>query len=179
MSKYIELAKKLKALAEKGVGGEKWNAQKMLNSLLKKHNLTMEDIEGEKTDNYFFNIKQKADERLWIQITKSVNSEIKCYGKLPQKEISRLKLKGNYFITCTLSEYIEIEAKYNIYRRLYEEESNVFYHAFCTANGILITPKNPIKVSDLKPDELKTLLRVRQMSYNIKNEPYRKQLSEI
>lgn len=31
------MAKKLKALADKGVGGEKVNAEKMLNDLLKKN----------------------------------------------------------------------------------------------------------------------------------------------
>jgi hypothetical protein len=176
MSKHIELAKKLKALADKGVGGEKLNAEKMLNSLLKKHNLTIEDIEGEKTDNYFFKLKKEEDERLWSQIVKSVNPDINCYGELPAKEVRRLKMDGNYFITSTLAEYIEIEAKFNIYKRLYKEELNVFYHAFCTANDILVKPKKPIDIIDLSVDELKTYMRIRQISHNIKSEQYRKQL---
>jgi hypothetical protein len=175
-TKHIELAKKLKALADKGIGGEKINAEKMLNSLLKKHNLTIEDIEGEKIEKHYFKLEKK-DERLWAQIVKSVNNEIKCYGPFPIKMIKEYHFPGNYLIECTISEYIEIEAKNNIYKRLYEEESNIFYHAFCTANNILIKPKKSIDISDLEVNELQTLLRVRQMSRNIKNEQYRKQLN--
>ena len=56
--KYIILAKKLKALADKGIDGERVNAQKMLDTLMRKHNLTITDIEGEKTDDYFFSLNQ-------------------------------------------------------------------------------------------------------------------------
>jgi hypothetical protein len=175
MSKHIELAKKLKALADRGIGGEKLNAEKMLETLLKKHNLTIDDIEGEKTDDYFFKLNEN-EHRLWYQIVKSVNTDIKCYGEFPKKDIKLFELKGNYCIKSTLSEYIEIEAKLSIYKRLYEEESDIFFHAFCTANNLLITPKKQIDISDLDDNELKTLLRVRQMSRNIKSEHYRKQL---
>lgn len=177
MSKYIELGRKLKALAERGVGGEKLNAEKMLSNLLKKHNLTIADIEGEKTDNYFFKLKE-SEHQLWHQIVKSVNVDIKCYGEFPKKDIKRLKLKGNYCIQSTLSEYIEIEAKFSIYNPLYQEELNVFYHAFCTANNLGITPKTPISIDDLSVDELKTYKRVLEMSQNIKSKHYRKQLSK-
>ena len=57
MSKYIELAKKLKALADRGIGGEKINAEKMLNALMKKHKISIEDIEGEKQEDC--NLKEK------------------------------------------------------------------------------------------------------------------------
>ena len=36
MSKYLELAKKLKALADKGVGGEKDTADRMLKDLMRR-----------------------------------------------------------------------------------------------------------------------------------------------
>jgi len=78
-SKYIELGRKLKAIAERGIGGEKINAEKMLENLLKKHNLTIDDIEGEKTDNYFFMLKE-SEHQLWYKIVKYVNVYIKCYG---------------------------------------------------------------------------------------------------
>lgn len=176
MNKYIELAKKLKALADKGVGGEKLNAKNMLDSLLKKHGLTIDDIEIEKESEYFF--KLKPDEhRLWNQIVHSVRNDIKCYGKFPQKDIKQIGLSGNYCIISTLAEYIEIEAKFKIFMRLYRDELNIFYHSFCTANNLLVDPKNPITIDELTEDELKTLKRINQMSKNIKTEQYRKQLS--
>jgi hypothetical protein len=178
MSKYIELAKKMKALAEKGVGGEKLNAQRMLEMLLKKHNLSISDIEGEEINEYFFNLKT-GESQLWQQIVKSVNPEIKCYGKFLSLDIKRYQIPGNYSIKCTLSEYIEIEAKLSVYQRLYKEEVNIFYHAFCTANNLLIKPKEQITTDDLTTEELETFHRVRQMSKNIKSEQFRKQIGEL
>lgn len=43
-SKYLELAKKIKALADRGVGGEKINAAAMLELHMTRHGITMENI---------------------------------------------------------------------------------------------------------------------------------------
>lgn len=40
-----EMLKKLLVLSKQGVEGEKINAEKLLNKLLKRYNLTLEDIE--------------------------------------------------------------------------------------------------------------------------------------
>lgn len=175
MNNNIELAKKIRALAERGIGGEKINAQKLLESLLKKHNLTIEDIEGEKISDHYFKLK-KEDERLWSQIVKHVNYDIKSYGPFPVSMIKKYDLTGNYSISCTMSEYIEIEAMNVIYQRLFKKELNTFYHAFCTANNLLATPKKPISMADLTVEELNELARVRTMARNIKSEVYRKQI---
>lgn len=45
--KVYNLAKKLLALAKGGVDGEAENAQMMLNNMLKKYNITIEDIDTE------------------------------------------------------------------------------------------------------------------------------------
>lgn len=174
MEKYIELAKKLFALADKGMGGEKINAQSMLEKIMKKHGLSIEDIEGEKQTEYFF---KDIDQRLWHQIVGRVNPEIHCYGKIPAKDVKRVGLAGNYFIRCTAHEYVQIEGMYAIYKRLYDEELNIFYHAFCTANDLLVRPKTPIGLDDLNAQELEKLLRVRKMSREIKTEQYRRALN--
>ncbi len=41
MDKIIELAKKLKALSERGEGGEKLNADRMLKDLMNKHDISL------------------------------------------------------------------------------------------------------------------------------------------
>lgn len=174
--KHIELAKKIKALADKGIGGEKINAEKMLDSLLKKHHITIEEIEGEKIDSHFFNLKEE-EARLWVQIVKSVNYKLQCYGPFPKKDIKKIGLGGNYLVECTVSEYLEIDAKNAIYQKLYKDELKIFYHAFCTANNILVRTSTKIDVSDLNYDEFKTLLRVRAMSKNINSQSYHKQLT--
>ena len=97
MSKQIELAKKLKVLADRGVGGEKDNAEKMLSDFVKKHNLTIEQIEGEAINEYFFKV-DKEDIRLWRQIVANVNYEIPKYGEFPKKAQKNPYILGNFMV---------------------------------------------------------------------------------
>lgn len=175
--KYIELARKLKALADKGVGGEKTNAEKMLIDLMAKHKLTIADIDGEEIKEFFFNIKDEFND-LFYQIAKSVNRDMKIY-RFPKKEVRQFRLKGNHEIKCTVAEYIEIEQSFDIYSRLYQEELKVFYSAFIHANNIYPEPKDgEIKsLDDFSIEELKELRRKLLMSENIKKANIRKQLN--
>ena len=177
MSKHIELAKKLKALADKGVGGEKINAERMLNDILKKHNLTIEDIEGEQTRDYCFKLK-KGEDKLWGQIVARVNPKINKYGEFPAKIIKAHNLQGNYMITCTSAEYVEIESMFNVYNRLYKEELDIFYSAFCTANDLLVTVDSPKSTKDLTEEEYNKWLRAQQMASKIKSETFKKQITQ-
>lgn len=45
MDKKRELLQKLKALADRGVGGEKVNAQRKLDEYMRKHGYTLEDLD--------------------------------------------------------------------------------------------------------------------------------------
>lgn len=175
MSKNIELAKKLKALADRGVDGEKTNAEAMLNSLMKKHKITIEEIEGEKLMDFFFKIEKK-DYKFLLQIIKHVNYGIKCYGEFPKKLIREHSyIKGNYMITCTASEYIEIEAKHIFYKRLYNEEVAVFNKAFFKANNLLIDLPDR-EDEEMTLEDYENWKRVNEMSKKIKVGQFNKQL---
>lgn len=52
--KKMELLKKLKALAERGVGGEKEGAQKKMEQLMKKYGIEDIDLLEEKVEDYDF-----------------------------------------------------------------------------------------------------------------------------
>lgn len=177
MSKHLELARKLKALSEKGVGGEKINAEKMLNDLIKKHNIKLEDLEGEEINNYFFKIETE-DYRLFCQIVGRVNHLIKIFGEFSKRQMKEYGVKGNYAIKCTASEYIEIESMFPIYKRLYQEELKVFFRAFCTANDLLVDSGTQRSTKELTQEEYQEWLRATAMASNVKSETFRKQLTE-
>lgn len=175
MSKHIELARKLKALAERGIGGEKKTAEEMLNALLKKHKITIEEIEGEKLEDYYFNLKSEQHD-LWHQVVKRINLSIKCYGMFPKKAIKELQLGGNYMLKCTASEYIEIEAKFDFYTKLLKEEYDIFLTAFFNANDLLVD--NPdIKKVERTDEDYEKWARIHDMSKKITVGQFRKQLS--
>lgn len=176
-NKHIELAKKIRELAIKGVGGEKVNAEKMLEDLLKKHNLTIEDIEGENISEYCFNIK-KDEVKLFIQIIGRVNHKINKYGEFTAKERKKFKLAGNYLIKSTAAEYVEIESMFSFYSRLYKEELEFFFTAFCKANDLLITTNDNKSTKDLTNKELEDWLRVSSMASKIKSQTHRKQIEK-
>lgn len=177
MSKIIELAKKLKALADKGIGGEKETAEKMLQQLRYKHQISMEDIEGELLKDYWFNIS-KADFQLWYQVVRKVYYEVKIYGPIPEDKIKNFKLAGNCMVSCTAAEYIEIEGMYHFYKRLYMEELDVFFSAFCTANDLLVTDPNQRErsLSEVTQQEVEEYFRIKSMSAKIKTGQFKKQL---
>jgi len=176
MRKHLELARKLKALADRGVGGEKETAESMLTALLKKHKISIEEIEGEKLERYYFKLNP-GEYKLWYQIVGHVNHSIKCYGEFPKKVIKDFGLEGNYMIESTAANYVEIEAKYSFYKRLYNEELEVFYMAFLRANNLLIDNPNT-KVSDISMDDVIQWKRIKEMSDKIKVGQFRKQINE-
>lgn len=175
MSKHIDLARKLKALADKGVGGEKVTAEAMLNALLKKHKITIEEIEGEKLEDHYFTLT-KEEFRLWYQIVKQVRYALKVYGEFPKKFIRQYSLDGNWMITCSASEFIEIEAKYSFYKRLFEQELDVFYSAFIKANDLLVDNPNKTADKEMSMEDYLEWKRIDDMSKKIKSESFRKQL---
>ncbi len=178
MSKHIELAKKLKALSEKGIGGEKKNAEKMLLDFITKHKITISDIDGEEIKNFFFTIEESYFD-LFYQIVKSVNRSIKVY-RFPKKEVRQFRLKGNHEIECTIAEYIEIEQSYDIYIKLYKEELKTFYEAFIHANSIYpkTSPEEMRSVDELSEEEQEKWIRKVSMAHNIKKATIRKQLNQ-
>jgi hypothetical protein len=176
MEKQINLLKKLKALAERGIGGEAENAQNLFDRLLKKYGLTVEDIEGESTQFYAFKAGG-VNAMLLMQIIKRVNYDLKIYD-IPPEKVKALNLGGNIATECTVAEYIEIEQMFKAYKNLYKKENAIFYSAFLTANDLLtIPPKKKARTTDdLSPEELEKWKRTQAMASKIKTETIRKQL---
>lgn len=52
--------KKLQALAERGIGGEKIGAKAKLEELMKKYDISLADVEEDKVDYYVFSCSKKV-----------------------------------------------------------------------------------------------------------------------
>lgn len=177
MSKHIELAKKIKALQEKGIDGEKSTAEIMLNKIMHKHGLTDNDLEQDKINDYYFTYKS-GEHKLWGQIVKRVNYKISMYGPFPAERIKTLSLPGNYMVCCTAAEYVEIETMLSVYEPLYKEELDIFFSAFCRANDLLVTKGHRKSIKDLSDKELEDYVRAQELSANIKSKTFRKQIAD-
>lgn len=175
MSKIIELAKKLNELAKRGEGGERETAESMLKSLCKKHDISIEEIEGEAIKEYYVKIK-KEDFTLFHQIVRHVTQTAKLYGEFDKKTISQYRLKGNYMVECTASEYVEIEAKNNFYQRLYKEEVKSFLGAFIMANDLYGGTSSKSEFTD---EELEKYMKQAALAKGITKGQFNKQLNAV
>lgn len=153
--KTIQRIKKLQALAERGVGGEKETAAKMLQRLLEKNGIsTLEELEKDEVEYFLFSYKGKHE----IKLLKQCMYKVLGYSdhtKYYRTGGTRQKI-GIY---CTKAQRIEIELEFEFYRNVFYEELQSFMSAFIQAQSIFPTdaPQNNKGLEDLSEDELREL----------------------
>lgn len=147
-----ELLEKLATLSKRGIGGEAVNAEEILNRLLKKYNLTLEDVTNNHSNKIprEFIFEDSFQKRLLDQM---------LYAYFPQRKTyfyTNQRLKKNRQITIielTDEEYIEFAYAYDIYKESLKKELDMLYHAFICQNKLFPkeTSKNEsiIDISDI------------------------------
>lgn len=120
--KTIQRIKKLQALAERGVGGEKTTEQKKLAKLLKDNGInSLDELQKEKYEYTIFSYNGKHEIKLLRQCmykvmgAKSDRTAYKPYGRRQK---------------------IEIELEFEFYRNVFYEELSTFMDAFIQAQKI-------------------------------------------
>lgn len=126
--KIIDKLNKLLRLAEQGIGGEKVTAKRMLDKILKKHNLTINDISDEVTEVYWFTYKGAIEKQLLMQIIFSVSPEADQYKMKNSKTKRGVKL--------TKREMLDIELRFSVYKESIKEDIEMLVTAFIQKNHI-------------------------------------------
>lgn len=163
-----ELLLKLKALADRGIGGEKVNAEKMLAKMLTKHGLTIADLEAISHSRHWFNFHKEED--LFKQI---VYSEIGSGGDMWKSRSKR----GKIGIDCTHEAAILIQAKADLYIKAYQKEKVLFYRAFVMANSLYSKAPSTRTYDDLTPQEQEEYDRAQKLARGINKLNFYKQIS--
>ena len=110
--RLLEKLGKVKALADRGEGGEKESAERTLAALMKRYGITEEDLEDKKVTIHWIRYKTDWERRLLGQLAYlhlGTGHSFGCVGrytKRPRKEVG---------IECTPAQYIEIEADFAFY----------------------------------------------------------------
>lgn len=165
--KFLELALKLKALAEKGEGGEAENAERFLRKLMKEHHITDEMLERELVDVRTFKVK-KEQRQFFAQVACS------CMGRVDI--FSGRGIANKLYIKCTVAEHLEIEAKFNFYWSRYQDDLSIFYSAFIQANH-LYTLGSEVNEKDVTAEEKQKLMKILEMAEGLDKHTYRKQIA--
>lgn len=172
MSKYLELAKKLKALSERGIDGEKENAAAALDKLMKKHDITHEMLEDAETRYAYFKVTPEQ-RRLFFQVVASViGNNFETYFKRGKKNIIILKV--------TSEEVIEIEIRYAIFWKAYIKEEEIFWTAYVHKNNLhpKPMPNDTKEEKELSDEEIADLRKALELSKSIEKQNIHKQLTK-
>jgi len=125
---------KIKALAERGVDGEQAAAQAMLESILTRHNLTLDDIEA------------PAPVRNWVEVSFSGKYERMLMthvilkvcqiagGELTIKQ--RKRARSHYYVQLSAAEHVEVEFVFELMRKALDDEFDKVLVAFLHTNKL-------------------------------------------
>lgn len=158
---------KIKALAERGVGGEQANAAKILQEKLLEMNLTEEELNDIERSPYAFKVDAKY-RQLFIQI---------C-GMLFGKDVRPYYYKGSerkQVINLTLLEFIQLDFYFDFYKKDYTEALKDFETSYIMANK-LYADTGAKSISELSKEEIERHFRASKLALGINPKSPRKQI---
>lgn len=130
-----ERMKKIYSLALNGIDGEQEQAQKILDKLLDKYSLSLEEINEEKTECFDIKYRGAEQESLLSQIIYKVTDNKNCFGDYFNNYTKR-KDRTKLWVNCTAVQKIEIEFLFDFYKTLWEKEKKAFFRAFIEKHKI-------------------------------------------
>ncbi|MBD9653545.1 DUF2786 domain-containing protein [Pseudomonas sp. PDM12] len=143
--------RKLQALAERGEGGEKVNAQRMLEKLLARHGLSVDDLADERREIRWFTASSKFDSQLAAQImAKIANTDTPGIYKSKR----RPKHVG---VESTPAEAVEFELHYDTLRKALAEHFRDAFSAFVQANRLFSSLPSDDQSTGLSDRDLRVM----------------------
>jgi hypothetical protein len=133
-NKILELAKKIKALAEKGKGGERNAAKEKLERICQKYNISDSELSiSEETKNYYIVINDKNERDLLINVSCMI------------LDVPGFKWKEKNNCICihiTKSEYENINNAFEYYRDMYNDYKRYLMQGIISRHAIGYIPKH-------------------------------------
>lgn len=181
--KILETAKKLKALSDRGVDGEKENAIEMLSRFMQKHGITAEMIEGRIIKKHIVFLEPMFEKRFFAQICASVlGGGYSLYRYTYKLTKARENVgKFRYGIECTDAEFIEIEAKHEFFFNCFLEDMDIFRSAFIQKNQLYQksddSDNEDTETPQLTPEEKAKLFKMANMMMGMDKKEFLKQIA--
>lgn len=159
---------KLLALAERGVDGEKVTAQRMLQKLLNKHSLTIEDLLDDQVGDHEFKFKS-ADERTLLTQT--------VFKVLNKPTIRAGMIGKSLWVKCTQIQAVEISTHWEIYRREYKKQTRALLSAFIHTNQMYpdVTESDSAPVQ-MTPEQMEHIRATRNLMSSMNAVPIHRAL---
>ncbi len=133
-NKIIELAKKIKALAEKGKGGERNAAKEKLERICQKYNISKSELStSEEAKNYYIVINDSNERELLINV---------CCMILDVPGFKWKEKNNCICIHITQPEYENINSAFEYYRDMYNDYKRYLMQGIISRHAIGYIPKH-------------------------------------
>ena len=155
--RLLEKLGKVKALADRGEGGEKESAERTLAALMKRYGITEEDLEDTKATIHWIRYKTDWERRLLGQLAYmhlGTGHSFGCMGQYTGRSRKKVGIK------CTAAQYIEIEADFAFYNEAMKEEMELFYSAFLQKNRLFPPPELAAEPTEAEKEEWEDMERM-------------------
>lgn len=169
--------KKLKALAERGCGGEAENAQRLLERLCAANGIDLGQLnDEEKKSRYTFNIGCNS-------VFKTLFTQ--CYCKVTNSsEMSyRQETRSKISLELTQADYAELKGLFEWHKANFEKElediKKTFIHAYCQKHRLF--PESSSETSNDKPlteEDLEMLREIMKMEGLLNDKTYQHLIEE-
>lgn len=149
-----ELLRKVKALADRGEGGEKQNAEALLAKLMKKYGVSEAELRDDVVDEYEFRWSAPFEDKLLRQVAFMIVGR----GLVTKRYThSRAKI---IIVPCTAAQRIEIQAAFDFYRWHLKKGLSSYFDAFVQTERLF--PAEPLEdlVEAEPPENLEEILRL-------------------
>ncbi len=133
-NKIIELAKKIKALAEKGKDGERNAAKEKLNRICEKYNISESELStSEETNNYYIVIKDANERELLINV---------CCMILDVPGFKWKEKNNCICIRISQPQHENISSAFEYYRDMYNDYKRYLMQGIISRHAIGYIPKH-------------------------------------
>lgn len=130
--KLMRRIAKILALAERGEAGEKDTAQAMLANILKKHGLTLDDIEDKPARKWVeVTFSGAHEKKLMFQIVRKVTQ---ATGALSYKFLK--KTRSRVYVELSPAEHVEVEFMFEVMKKALADEFDKVLTAFIHTNQL-------------------------------------------
>lgn len=162
---------KIKALAERGEGGEKESAIKLYQKLLKKYDIDEQSLQKEKLNKHWFTFENEIEENLLVQIFYMVTGDPEYFRR-------RSRAHGRQCgCMCTDFEQTEIDFYFEFYKDALQQELEAFLMAFKLKNHLFPDESARCFVPEDEPEDEEfsdILLKAQKLAEDIdKSNPVR------
>lgn len=123
----LEKLRKIKELAERGVGGEAENARASLQRLLRKFGISIEELSGETVKRYQFSLATTIEKRLFVQVV--LNLLQSCDTKIFDVKVNG-KITKKLAVNLTPAQYADVCLAFEYYKRAFRKEGERLFVAF-------------------------------------------------